>query len=268
MEKDTLQQNFEGYLNTFILWHKADVYNIQQFDLEPNYALKFDEKVQEQLRLGKLVERFVFHELNANDDFDIVAENIQIRDGKRTVGEMDALLMTKNGPLHLEIIYKFYLFDPSGGACELSHWIGPNRKDSLVQKLDKLKKKQLPLLYHSKTQIVLNNLKLNLSEIKQQVLFKAQLFLPFDYNEFPFGTLNPSCLKGFYLKLEKLHHIEHAQFYIPPKGDWLMDCNADVDWMDFSDFQVEVSHWTHKKRSPLCWLHQKGKFSKFFVVWW
>src|SRR5690606_23106204 len=123
------------------------------------------------------------------------------QDGKRTIGELDALLMTEIGPVHLEIVYKFYLYDPDEGQTELSHWIGPNRKDNLLQKLKKLKEKQFSLLYHSKTQPLLDNLGLILDEIKQQVLFKAQLFLPLGHQNTVFFQLNPACVKGFYLKI-------------------------------------------------------------------
>jgi len=68
-------------------------------------------------------------------------------------------LWENNKPIHLEIIYKFYLYDPSIGLTQLDHWIGPNRRDSLVKKLTKLKQKQLPLLYHPLiTQLLISRL--------------------------------------------------------------------------------------------------------------
>ena len=103
--------------------------------------------VKQKLRLGHLVERFVSHELHYSKNIEVLAENIQIKQEKVTIGEIDCLLKYKQTPIHLEISYKFYLYDESVGASELEHWIGPNRKDSLIEKITKLKTKQLPLLY-------------------------------------------------------------------------------------------------------------------------
>lgn len=268
MGTDDLQQNFRGYLNTPNLWLDAKVYGMHQYILNGSTSAKFTGNVVGNLRLGKLVERFVFQQLTDDNTCDILAENIQIQDGKRTIGELDALLMTKNGPVHVEIIYKFYLFDPNQGNDELSHWIGPNRKDSLLQKLDKLKTKQLPLLYHPKTLLELENLKLKVENFKQHVLFKAQLFLPLDQNETVFYKLNPNCVYGFYIRLDDLLQFKTAQFYIPEKIDWLMEAKYEVPWLDHDNFTSEVKIWLDRKISPLFWMKDKGILSKFFVIWW
>lgn len=268
MDKEDLQRNFQGYLNTPVLWHGADVYDLKQCVLKEYGSVLFTGKVSDNFRLGKLVERFVGDQLIHNTSYDILAENVQIQDGKRTIGELDALLMSNAGPIHLEIIYKFYLYDPDDGNDELSHWIGPNRKDSLLQKLDKLKNKQLPLLYHPKTQLLLKELELDIDEIKQQVLFKAQLFLPLNTHGDLFFALNPKCVEGFYLKTEELHKFKSAQFYIPKKINWLMAVDDDIAWMNYDEFRTEVTDWLDKKMAPLCWLNNHGALSKFFVVWW
>ena len=268
METENLQRNFEGYLNTSLLWHGAEIYDLQQCFLESSIPQPFTKKLTEHLRLGKLVERFVFHQLVEDMSWEILAENVQIQDHKRTIGELDALFRTQNGPVHLEIIFKFYLYDPTEGNDEFSHWIGPNRKDSLLQKLDKLKNKQLPLLYHPKTQSLLKDLELNLEEIKQEVLFKAQLFLPLDYHKKVFFALNPECVQGFYIKKEDLHQFKTAQFYIPEKINWLMAVDKDVNWLNFEAFNSEVTIWLNNEMAPLCWLKDHDVLRKFFVVWW
>lgn len=148
MKTNDLQRNFEGYLQTPILWQNTEVYGLQHYALKPMKVEAFTKEITQNLRLGKLVERFVFSQLGEDSECQILAENLQIQDGKRTIGELDALILDKGKPIHLEIVYKFYLFDPHENDNELSHWIGPNRKDSLLQKLEKLREKQLPLLYH------------------------------------------------------------------------------------------------------------------------
>lgn len=268
MDKEQLQRNFKGFMDTPLLWKDKDIYDLQQCVLKASAALEFKEKIADNLLLGKLVERFVSYQLAADDCYEILGENIQIQDNKITIGEMDALVMTMDEPVHLEIIYKFYLYDPTIGTTELSHWIGPNRKDCLLQKLNKLKNKQLPLLYHPKTQSFLDHLNLDASEVKQQVLFKGQLFLPFGLKESPFMKLNSECLQGFYLKKEALGQFNTCQFHIPHKINWLMAAHENVTWTDHQEFQKDVFIWLDKKLSPLCWMKQNGNLHKFFIVWW
>lgn len=255
-------------METPLLWNDTSIYGLKSFILNNSNPRPFDGSVTDNLRLGKMVERFVSHQLKADPECTILTENIQVQDGKRTIGELDALIMTDDGPVHLEIIYKFYLYDPDEGTTEIAHWIGPNRKDALVQKLNKLKEKQLPLLYHPKTQPLLDELGLTLTKIKQQVLFKAQLFLPLDFKEAAFDDLNPACVKGFYIKRDELHRFKNAQFYIPQKRDWIMNGHETVAWLDYTNFTTEVNSWLTEKRSPLCWLKEAGKIEKFYVVWW
>ena len=42
--------------------------------------------------------------------------------------------------IHMELAYKFYLFDPNISSESINNWIGPNRNDSLNEKLEKLKR--------------------------------------------------------------------------------------------------------------------------------
>ena len=89
----------------------------------------------------------------------------------------------------------------------LRYWIGPNRKDSLIYKLDKLKDKQFPLLYKPETQSYLESLGLKISEIQQRLVFKAQLFLPLKFFEIDISPLNPNCVNGFYLSYSEIDEL-------------------------------------------------------------
>ena len=141
-----LQKRYEGFLKTPFLWKDAVVFNLQQFEIISK-TNTIDINLNENLRLGKYVERLVSFELEQQTDISILAENIQIQDSKITLGELDCLLKKEDNPIHLEVIYKFYLYDDTVGDTEIDHFIGPNRKDSLIEKITKLKNKQLPLLY-------------------------------------------------------------------------------------------------------------------------
>ena len=215
------------------------------------------------------MERFVSAELKQNIDIEILLENTQIKQEKITIGEIDCILKQNGVPIHLEIIYKFYLYDPNVGTTEIDHWIGPNRKDSLKQKLNKLKVKQLPLIYNEHAKTVLNAIDVNAKDILQRVRFKAQLFMPYQGDHDHFNLLNRDCLKGFYVHYSKIGEFSYCQFYIPNKIDWLIEVQLDADWINFMEFKKLISQTIKEEIAPLCWIkHPKGVTEKFFVVWW
>ncbi|WBU89030.1 DUF1853 family protein [Cellulophaga omnivescoria] len=266
-DKDIAQQ-FIGYINTPILWVNNSVYHLKQFELEINDTPKFTDKIPTNLRLGKRVERYVSTEFKFSKNITILAENIQIQNDKLTIGEIDCILTKNNTPYHVEIIYKFYLFDDSVGNTEIEHWIGPNRNDTLLKKLTKLKQKQLPLLYSKHTASTINNLNLNIKEIEQRVFFKAQLFTPYK-RSVKFKDLNKECIKGFYVKHTDLLQFKDCKFYIASKTNWLQDVQTQVNWLKYNEFIFEINTLITAKKSPLCWIKfPNGELQKFFVVWW
>ena len=72
-------------------------------------------------------------------------ENVQIIEDKKTIGEIDFIIenITTKQLIHMELAYKFYLFDPTISSETVNNWIGPNRNDSLKEKLEKLASKDV-----------------------------------------------------------------------------------------------------------------------------
>ncbi|XMO84953.1 DUF1853 family protein [Algibacter sp. AS12] len=263
-----LQKRYEGFLKTPCLWLDEAVYNLQQFEVNSKVD-KFDVEIDDNLRLGKYVERFVSFEIEQQPNLSVLAENIQIQDGKTTLGEIDCLLKRNGKPIHLEIIYKFYLYDASVGDTEIKHFIGPNRKDSLIEKLNKLKEKQLPLLYSNACKPYLETLELESENMSQQVYFKAQLFIPFSNLDIKLKTLNTDCIAGFYINQNDLHQFEGCKFYIPYKKDWLLLPHTHVNWLNFDSFIAKTNDYFEQKFSALCWVKfNTGELKKMFLVWW
>jgi hypothetical protein len=263
-----LQKRYEGFLKTPCLWKGNTVFNIQQFEIIST-SDKIEIDVFEKIRLGKYVERLVSFELEQQNNISVLAENIQIQDGKITMGELDCLLLRNNKPIHLEIIYKFYLYDASVGDTEIEHFIGPNRKDSLTEKLTKLKEKQLPLLYSDACKAYIDSFDLKAKNIVQQVYFKAQLFIPFSNQGLAFKTLNTDCIAGFYINQLELNQFEDCKFYIPSKKDWLLLPHTNVNWLSLDAFKVVTEDYFEQKFSALCWMKfNSGELKKLFLVWW
>ena len=263
-----IQKRYEGFLNTPCLWKDSVVFNLHQFEITSK-SNKIEIALNEKLRLGKYVERLVSYELEQQKDISVLAENIQIQNGKVTLGELDCLLLRNNKPIHLEVIYKFYLFDASVGDTEIAHFIGPNRKDSLKEKLTKLKEKQLPLLYSDACKRHIDTFNLKAENIVQQVYFKAQLFVPFHNQDIQLTTLNTGCIAGFYINQTELNQFKDCKFNIPSKKDWLILPYTNVNWLNFDTFKAAAEDYFEQKFSTLCWVKfNSGELKKLFLVWW
>ena len=263
---NTTQQRFEGFLNTPVLWKDSEVYYLTQFKIEQE-LLSFDQVIDSNQRLGKYIERFVSHQLVNTEGVNLIAENIQISKDKITLGELDCLLFKNEKPIHLEVIYKFYLFDPNKQG--LHCWVGPNKKDSLIEKLEKLQQKQLPLLYSKECTAYLKSISLDVSEIEQQVYFKAQLFVPLGNSKSVDLNINTDCIIGFYCTPLKLSEFKNAKFYIPSKKDWLIIPHTNVDWMGYEKYLEQSKNYLDRQFSPMCWMKTtKGELKKFFLLWW
>ena len=104
-----IQLQYEGFLNTPLLWKSDIVFGLKQFENPNLKTTSFEGNIRKNLRLGKRVERFVNHELNQFESINIIAENTQIQNGTLTVGELDFIVKQKEKPLHIEVVYKFYL---------------------------------------------------------------------------------------------------------------------------------------------------------------
>ncbi|MDC7712758.1 DUF1853 family protein [Vogesella sp. LYT5W] len=92
-------------------------------------------------RLGFYAERLLAFWFGLAPHIELVAANLPVRDGGKTVGEFDFLLRIDGVPLHLEAASKFYL-QLEGGA-----WVGASLRDALLLKAGKTRQ-QLQLSRH------------------------------------------------------------------------------------------------------------------------
>ena len=268
ISKQHLQALYNAYCKTQLLWNADTVLNIKQFKIPADPSSTFKRKLKRNLRLGQLAEQFVFNQIEASVDMELLAENIQVKKGKDTLGELDALVISEGKPIHLEIIYKFYLYDADTGTTEIEQWIGPNRKDSLIEKLTKLSEKQLPLLHSVECKTMLEALHMEHIHFEQQVVFMAQLFVPYQ-QEVAYDNLNANCASGFYIRKAQFGRFKHCEFYIPTKLDWFLAPENDVIWLSYDTFLSKADAFLNDKRSPLFWMkNETNDLSKGFLVWW
>lgn len=74
----SLQRQFLGFLATPFLWKENQIKNLQQFDLQNTYNNQFNVKLENNYRLGKLVERFVSEKISGDNSIvGIASEEIE-----------------------------------------------------------------------------------------------------------------------------------------------------------------------------------------------
>lgn len=268
IETPPINRQFDGFRNTPFLWEGL-LEGLMMYESDQHSIINYPKiDPTPHIRLGKLIEQFVLFELEQDESIQLLKSNVQIFLDQITIGELDCLMKQLEAYIHLEIVYKFYLYDPSI-STELNRWVGPNKNDSLVLKLNKLKEKQLPLLHHPDTAKLLNELNIKSSEFKQRVYFKTQLFIPFDSLGKSYQYINKECVKGFYIRHRDLTLFINHTYYIPSKLDWLVEPHSDVSWISTETFQSTITELLAAHKSPLCWMKStEGKIQKFFVVWW
>ncbi|MFT4537103.1 MAG: hypothetical protein ACI9P5_004484 [Saprospiraceae bacterium] len=246
------------------------VVDMQTFGLsELNLSTDLEFELPTNLRLGHLVEKIVAELIKASTNYNVLYENIQLIVDKNTIGEIDFIIKdidTKN-ILHMELAYKFYLYDPSISSEPINNWVGPNRNDSLKEKLEKLKRKQFPLLYHNCAKSRFNTIEIE--EVSQALCLLVSLFIPFEYKG-SFGPVYEKAIKGYYLDFESFIRIDNSAktYYIPSKTEWGMDPSENEIWSDLNGVEEYITLSMKEQKAPLCWQKHKDSYLEYFIVWW
>ena len=83
---------FEGYQSTPVLW-KGRLFNLTQYAVQGLDSFYKIPPPSNKLRLGKWVEHFVALQLEDNKTYQLLAQGLQIRKEKQTIGELDFLFI-------------------------------------------------------------------------------------------------------------------------------------------------------------------------------
>lgn len=249
---------------------ESSVTGFPSFDLSSlHLSAELSTELPDNLRLGHLAERIVSTLINSSDNYRVLFENIQIVDEGRTIGELDFIIesLVQKTQTHLELAYKFYLFDPRISSMEINYWIGPNRNDSLSEKLDKLKSKQFPLLYNKSTAERLKGIEVD--KLNQALCFLVSLYIPYEFK----ASLSPEFqggLKGYYLDKQTFDQLNTKEklYCLPPKTEWGMDPSHNKEWKGYDELNQVITTILDGGQAVLCWQKLKEEYLEFFIVWW
>lgn len=214
---------------------KSEVkYWLKKLDESPQPFLSFIEEHKSAKRLGKYFEILLFYYFKNCAEIKNIHFSLQIKKSKElTLGEFDFLLQSNsnNSWTHLEVAVKFYLALDAVNIPNITnktnktelHYVGPNAKDRLDLKLEKLLNKQMQLgdTLEGKQDLF----KIGIEEIEQSLLVKGYLFYPlnrFNKAKIP-DYINEHCWKGWWSYFNEFPFIEYGekQFVILQKLEWL-----------------------------------------------
>jgi len=101
--------------------------------------------------------------LEQNKNYHPIYHSLQIQNEKMTLGELDFLFFDyrENKWIHLELICKFYVFTGNDNFNQFEHWVGPNLKDRLDFKVEKLNRHQLQICQRPEARELFNKLNID-----------------------------------------------------------------------------------------------------------
>ncbi|MDX1545083.1 MAG: DUF1853 family protein [Christiangramia sp.] len=272
-----LTDQFTGFCSTPSIFREDRITEFPSFDFP---AVQITDRLKKDLEqiehprnsvLGKRMESFFELAIKYSERYRLIDSNIQIIENKHTLGEIDFLVYDKQSqkPLHVELVYKLYIYDKNL-APDINRWIGPNRRDSFSEKLDKLKNRQFPILYKPETLKYLKNLGLQQEEIEQQICFKAKLFTPAGFQDLRTAEINTDCYTGEWFNFSEFSRFkaQDNMFFSPPKRSWSAPPESNKEWFSHSEIIKTIEALFEKQKSPLIWMKTKTGYQSFFVVWW
>lgn len=253
----TLKVHSEKYPFSNFIFH-------EEISLEDNFTFP------EILVLGMQAEALFEAFLTNSKFYNLLSANLQIQGKNRTIGEMDYIVrdLKSNEVLHIELACKFYLYDPDVSVSEEEKWIGPNRKDSLFEKLEKIKQKQFPILHLPETIEALKALNIEKPTV-QKLCLKAFLFIPRGMRSSELPINYNECIVGSWIRFTDFEGEDTNTIYtIPNKKQWLLPPENMKTWYSFAAIKKEIKTQIDNRRSPMVYKKTAENIERFFVVWW
>lgn len=220
-------------------------------------------------RLGQHFEKTLVAWLEATPRFELLASNLQVHEGKRTVGEFDLIVDNDGVVEHWEAAVKFYL--GVRDTADMSNWYGPNTADRFDIKYRRLIDRQLRLAWRDSGRETLAERGIGVR--RSRCFMKGRLFHPWDrYREgiarYP-REVNPHHEQGWWISyadfLEAFDDRGWRYVYLP-KRLWLAPLAATTAVWSFWEL-VEYLESPHAEQAThVAIMNDDGELSRGFVV--
>lgn len=171
--------------------------------------------------LGRIFEQIVHAALIYHFADQTVFTNVQLP--KMTPGELDFVITGLNHVIHLEVAIKFFLYIPHKNPS-IAQFYGPQLKDRLDLKLEKILKRQLMQKIPEKLLPAGNVSVTKALWLSGMLCYPVMMFLEQDFPNFKDLRLNPLHKKGWWCKVQDLRHAfppDESCFRVLLKPEWL-----------------------------------------------
>lgn len=235
---------------------------LTELDANPSSLLHFLSVNEHQL-LGSYFEVLWQFFLTYAPNWTLLRSGIQIQDDNAkkkgaTLGELDILCKTPNATaIHLELAVKFFLLKPNCDGRDPSHWIGPQTRDRLDLKTNKLSEKQFPFYFHPQTQQHLRRIGLPV-DAEQRLSMKGYLFrhiLQVPTTGAP-PTANTHVTMAHWCRVDELIKLKESNQHwcIIEKPQWLGNYRSTETPLDFAQASEIINqHFNstnHENKDP------------------
>lgn len=257
-----------GFLDSPSLFAEALPDGTRVFHAEGVGAVPDDFSVGEDgaMRLGHMAERYFAAWLEAHPRYERRVQNLQVISDGQTLGEIDFIVddLRAGETLHIELAYKIYVLRITDEDAE---WVGPNGKDSLHGKLQKLRSRQFPLASHPVCRKALSALGIAPEALQSAACIKGQLYVPRGYRgPLPDG-LNPEAVAGAMMTRAEFESRDfgHVDFLVPSGADRMVHPRgANAEWTDKA---AAVRTLSQSDRAAMTWVRDaEGGFERLVVV--
>lgn len=190
-------------------WRKSANSYFFELDQQPQDLENFLDRPKNK-RLGFYSEALLSFFFQNFPEIELLLQNYQIIEDKRTLGEVDFIIKWCDRIIHIECAVKFYLCDHAKDVQDLHSWIGPACKDDLGRKMKKVIEHQLPIINSSSFRDAFNY-----SSIESFIFLKGKLFVN---QEIECNWVKKNLL-GQYLYLKE--HKNPRELQLLSKPNWL-----------------------------------------------
>ena len=250
------------------LFAKSPLEGIELFELP---IVGSPDALSRKMPIGKQMEFAFAQVIDKSEDYELVLKSIQIPSEGITLGELDFLIreLSTGRMIHVELVSKFYLYIPWIGSDCAGQWVGPNFKDRLNYKLNKLTTHQFPILFEAQTKATLLEHGISDQHITQALCFWAQLYLPFG-QDLPVDcdSINPAAISGHWINWSQFNEMNdpEASYHCCEKWEWIRTPGTDTDWVDVQKVKGHVHKELRVGRSPLVWVREDDQVRRVFVI--
>lgn len=241
---------------------------LQRLDEAPEELQRRLDK-QKDRRLGRYFETLWAFWLEHSARFDVVEQNLSIRDEGKTLGELDFLVLDKASGkfLHWEVAVKFYL--GTGDIREHTNWHGPGKKDRLDLKAEHLRNRQSVICQRPVVRKLLQGMGYHVDACG--VILKGRLFYPYaaDENLIMPADANPRHLRSYWLTMTDLMRNHGAKYLFPLVGyGWMAraEQSHEIPWLSPNELLEAINNGDYRLPLYVSSKRQGGSSERFFIV--